>query len=94
MKVDSVAVAEDNTVAPAGPPMRKCRCVKPLASTPTWWRRPIASLTSMSRYRSDYIFDRETTLAILAGFAFNRRVLVSGYHAPANRPMSSRSRRG
>jgi cobaltochelatase CobS len=28
----------------------------------------------------DYIFDRETTLAILAGFARNRRVMVSGYH--------------
>ena len=28
----------------------------------------------------DYLFDRETTLAILAGFAHNRRVLVSGYH--------------
>jgi cobaltochelatase CobS len=28
----------------------------------------------------DYQFDRETTLAILAGFARNRRVLVSGYH--------------
>ncbi len=28
----------------------------------------------------DYIFDRETTLAILAGFAYNRRVMVSGYH--------------
>ncbi len=28
----------------------------------------------------DYIFDRETTLAILAGFAFNRRVMVTGYH--------------
>src|SRR5665213_4592447 len=27
-----------------------------------------------------YRFDRETTLAILAGFAFNRRVLVQGYH--------------
>jgi cobaltochelatase CobS len=29
---------------------------------------------------SDYLFDRDTTLAILAGFARNRRVLVSGYH--------------
>jgi len=29
---------------------------------------------------TDYLFDRETTLAILAGFARNRRVLVSGYH--------------
>lgn len=27
-----------------------------------------------------YRFDRETTLAILAGFAHNRRVLVQGYH--------------
>ncbi|HYZ64062.1 MAG TPA: cobaltochelatase subunit CobS, partial [Acetobacteraceae bacterium] len=27
-----------------------------------------------------YKFDRETTLAILAGFAFNRRVLIQGYH--------------
>lgn len=29
---------------------------------------------------TDYLFDRETTLAILAGFAYNRRVMVSGYH--------------
>ena len=28
----------------------------------------------------DYLFNRETTLAILAGFAYNRRVMVSGYH--------------
>ncbi|MAW87953.1 MAG: cobaltochelatase subunit CobS [Phyllobacteriaceae bacterium] len=28
----------------------------------------------------DYIFDKQTTLAILAGFAYNRRVMVSGYH--------------
>ncbi|MCJ2028366.1 cobaltochelatase subunit CobS [Methylobacterium sp. J-043] len=28
----------------------------------------------------DYIFDRETTLSILAGFARNRRVMVTGYH--------------
>jgi len=27
-----------------------------------------------------YRFDRETTLALLAGFAHNRRVLVQGYH--------------
>ena len=27
-----------------------------------------------------YLFDRETTLAILAGFAYNRRVMVQGYH--------------
>jgi cobaltochelatase CobS len=28
----------------------------------------------------DYKFDKQTTLAILAGFAHNRRVIVSGYH--------------
>ena len=28
----------------------------------------------------DYLFNKETTLAILAGFAFNRRVMVTGYH--------------
>lgn len=27
-----------------------------------------------------YQFDRNTTLAILAGFAFNRRVMIQGYH--------------
>ena len=28
----------------------------------------------------DYLFDRNTTLAILAGFAYNRRVMIQGYH--------------
>ena len=28
----------------------------------------------------DYLFDRPTTLAILAGFSRNRRVIVTGYH--------------
>ncbi|MEM7197338.1 MAG: AAA family ATPase, partial [Pseudomonadota bacterium] len=27
-----------------------------------------------------YRFDYETTIAILAGFAFNRRILIQGYH--------------
>ncbi|HCR66209.1 MAG TPA: cobaltochelatase subunit CobS, partial [Oceanicaulis sp.] len=27
-----------------------------------------------------YVFDPATTRAILAGFAFNRRVMVQGYH--------------
>ena len=29
---------------------------------------------------TDYRFDKQTTLAILAGFARNRRVIVTGYH--------------
>ena len=28
----------------------------------------------------DYKFDRDTTLAILSGFAFNKRVLIQGHH--------------
>jgi cobaltochelatase CobS len=28
----------------------------------------------------DYLFNRDTTLAILAGFAHNRRVMIQGYH--------------
>jgi len=31
-------------------------------------------------FDEDYLFDRQTTLAILAGFAYNRRVIVTGYH--------------
>jgi cobaltochelatase CobS len=30
--------------------------------------------------RPDLLFDRDTTLAILAGFAHNRRVMIQGYH--------------
>jgi cobaltochelatase CobS len=29
---------------------------------------------------ADYLFNKETTMAILAGFAYNRRVMVTGYH--------------
>jgi cobaltochelatase CobS len=31
-------------------------------------------------FDASYVFDPDTTLAILAGFAFNRRVMVQGYH--------------
>jgi cobaltochelatase CobS len=31
-------------------------------------------------FDADYLFNRETTLAILAGFAHNRRVMIQGYH--------------
>ena len=30
----------------------------------------------------DYLVNRETTLAILAGVAFNPRVMVTGHHGP------------
>ena len=29
---------------------------------------------------STYKFDRDTTLAIISGFAYNKRVLIQGYH--------------
>ena len=32
------------------------------------------------RIDNNYKFDRDTTLAILSGFAFNKRVLIQGYH--------------
>ncbi|MCW8970722.1 MAG: AAA family ATPase, partial [Rhodospirillales bacterium] len=32
------------------------------------------------RIDDTYLFDRDTTMAILAGFAHNRRVLIQGYH--------------
>src|SRR5512140_1307587 len=35
-------------------------------------------------FDSAYRFDRETPLAILAGFAFNRRVMIQGYHGTGN----------
>ena len=31
-------------------------------------------------FDADYLFDKNTTMALLAGFAHNRRVMVQGYH--------------
>ncbi|MGB9152713.1 MAG: cobaltochelatase subunit CobS [Alphaproteobacteria bacterium] len=46
------------------------------------WQVPAFSQTSehVPEIDSAYRFDPETTLAILAGFAHNRRVLLQGYH--------------
>ncbi len=41
----------------------------------------------------DYLFDRDTTLAILAGFATTAASWSPAITAPASRPISSRSRR-
>ena len=35
-----------------------------------------------------YIFDHDTTMAILAGFAHNRRVLIQGYHGTGSDAVS------
>ena len=46
------------------------------------WQVPAFSLADerVPELDKDYVFDPETTLAILAGFAHNRRVMVQGYH--------------
>jgi cobaltochelatase CobS len=43
---------------------------------------PAYSQTSehVPEFDPDYQFNRETTLAVLAGFAYNRRVMIQGYH--------------
>jgi cobaltochelatase CobS len=47
-------------------------------------RMKVPAFSRGSEYVPDrdpaYRFDRDTTLAILAGFAFNRRVMIQGYH--------------
>ena len=46
------------------------------------WKVPAFSKRGMHVPEIDesYVFDPDTTLAILAGFAHNRRVMVQGYH--------------
>jgi len=46
------------------------------------WQVPAFSLADERVPQKDdsYVFDPDTTLAILAGFAHNRRVMVQGYH--------------
>jgi cobaltochelatase CobS len=51
-----------------------------LASISTCRCPPSRWPTSACRTATTYVFDPDTTLAILAGFAFNRRVMVQGYH--------------
>ena len=47
-------------------------------------RMKVPAFSKWNEYVPDldeaYRFDRDTTLAILAGFAFNRRVMIQGYH--------------
>ncbi len=48
------------------------------------WDLAVPAFSEPSEHVPDrdeaYVFDPETTRAILAGFAFNRRVMVQGYH--------------
>ncbi len=46
------------------------------------WQVPAFSATSEHVPERDeaYVFDPDTTLAVLAGFTYNRRVMIQGYH--------------
>ena len=78
MKVESESHAES---AVAGPPDRKISVRKVFGidsdmEAPAYGRAD----EHVPDLDPDYLFDKQTTLAILAGFAHNRRVMISGYH--------------
>jgi len=81
MKVDSVTAGEEVAAEVAGPPDTKVS-VRKVFGIDSDMMAPAYSQADehVPDLDPDYIFDRDTTLAILAGFAFNRRVLISGYH--------------
>jgi cobaltochelatase CobS len=56
--------------------------VRQLFGIDTDWELPAYSQANehVPDIDPDYQFNRETTLAILAGFAHNRRVMIQGYH--------------
>ena len=61
--------------SPPGRRIRASQCARCSASTPTCRRPPIPQPDEhVPDFDPDYLFDRDTTLAILAGFAYNRRV--------------------
>jgi len=80
MKVETASGLPEHSAA-AGPPDRKAS-VRTLFGIDSDLEVPAYSGTDehVPDIDPDYIFDKATTLAILAGFAYNRRVIVSGYH--------------
>ena len=79
MKVETGSPADVTAVA--GPPDRKVS-VRKLFNIDSDMEAPAYSQPDehVPEFDPDYLFDKQTTLAILAGFAYNRRVMVSGYH--------------
>jgi cobaltochelatase CobS len=78
MKVETESHAE---AAVAGPPDRKVS-VRKVFGIDSDMEAPAYSQPDehVPELDPDYLFDKQTTLAILAGFAYNRRVMISGYH--------------
>jgi len=61
----------------------------------TDWEVPAFSRTDehVPEFDTAYRFDRDTTLAILAGFAHDRRTLIQGYHGTGKSTHIERWRR-
>jgi cobaltochelatase CobS len=78
MKVETDSRGE---TAPAGPPDRRVS-VRKVFGVDSDMEVPAYSQPDehVPDVDPDYLFDKQTTLAILAGFAYNRRVMISGYH--------------
>ena len=81
MRVEPAAFAHESPSTAAGPPdtrvtVRKVFGIDSDMEAPAY-SQPDEHVPDLD---SDYLFDRDTTLAILAGFAYNRRVLITGYH--------------
>src|SRR5438105_7541051 len=79
MKVDTGSLADAPAVA--GPPDRKVS-VRKVFGIDSDMEAPAYSHADehVPEFDPDYLFDRQTTLAICAGFAFDRRVMIQGYH--------------
>jgi cobaltochelatase CobS len=80
MKVETASGPTDHSAA-AGAPDRKVS-VRKTFGIDSDIDAPAYSQTDehVPELDPDYLFDKATTLAILAGFAYNRRVMISGYH--------------
>src|SRR6202167_4676492 len=81
MKDDPAPSPSDYSTPVAGPPDTKVS-VRKVFGIDSDMEAPAYSMAGehVPDFDPDYLFDRDTTLAILAGFAFNRRVMVTGYH--------------
>jgi cobaltochelatase CobS len=81
MKADPAPTSSDYSAPVAGPPDTKVS-VRKVFGIDSDMDAPAYSAPDehVPDLDPDYLFDRDTTLAILAGFAYNRRVMVSGYH--------------
>src|ERR1700759_328172 len=81
MKADPAPSPSDYSTPVAGPPDTKVS-VRKVVGIDSDMEAPAYSMADEHVPDRDdaYRFDRDTTLAILAGFAFNRRVMIQGYH--------------